>query len=413
MEAMTLQISGPVQRESGFLSAEYAAINPVFRRKALYLPKIKAMPTYLHEQKDWTKFHWDSEALLPLHSSVRHLQGRLMGRMSALGFGFRQEAFLETLTEDVLKTSEIEGEFLQPEQVRSSLARRLGMDIAGLTPPDRHVDGVVEMMLDATREFAKPLTADRLFDWHAALFPTGRSGMYKINVGQWRSDETGPMQVVSGAMGRERVHFQAPETGRLEAEMQLFLDWFNAEQPSLDPVLKSGIAHLWFVSVHPFDDGNGRIARAIADLQLSKAEGSPQRFYSMSAQIRAQRKEYYHILEKTQRGSSDITNWLCWFLECLRNALLAADAMLEKVLGKARFWEKHATTILNPRQVLLLNKLLDGFEGKLTTSKWAKIAKCSPDTALRDISDLMGKGVLQKDDTAGRSTSYSLIHPNS
>jgi len=370
------------------------------------------MPTYLHERKDWTKFGWDSDVLLPLVGSVRHLQGRLMGRMSVLGFELRQEAFLETLTDDVLKTSEIEGEFLQPEQVRSSLARRLGMDISGLTPSDRHVDGVVEMMLDATREFAKPLTSERLFDWHAALFPTGRSGMYKINVGQWRSDETGPMQVVSGAMGRERVHFQAPEAGRLETEMQLFLDWFNAEQ-LLDTVLKSGIAHLWFVTIHPFDDGNGRIARAIADLQLSKAEGSPQRFYSMSAQIRAQRNEYYRILEKTQRGGTNITDWLRWYLECLKQALLSADSILERVLTKARFWDKHATTILNQRQVLMLNKLLDGFEGKLTSSKWAKIAKCSPDTALRDIVDLMGKGVLQKDDPAGRSTSYSLIHPNS
>ena len=389
-------------------AAIFAANNDVFRRKPLFLPKIKTMPTFIHEQKDWTAFRWDSETLLPLLGSVRHLQGRLMGRMAALGFEFRQEAFLETLTDDVLKTSEIEGEFLEPEQVRSSLARRLGMDIAGLTPSDRHVDGVVDMMLDATREFAKPLTAGRLFDWHAALFPTGRSGMHKINVGQWRNDETGPMQVVSGAMGKERVHFQAPEAGRLEAEMQLFLDWFNDGQ-TLDPVLKSGIAHLWFVTIHPFDDGNGRIARAIADLQLSKAEGSPQRFYSMSAQIRAQRNEYYRILEKTQRGDSGITDWLQWFLLCLQNALTAADATLERVLAKARFWEKHATTILNQRQVLMLNKMLDGFEGKLTSSKWAKIAKCSSDTALRDISDLMGKGVLQKEEGAGRSTSYAIV----
>ncbi len=367
------------------------------------------MPTFIHERKDWTNFRWDSEALLPLLGPVRHLQGKLMGRMAALGFELRQEAFLETLTDDVLKTSEIEGEFLQPEQVRSSLARRLGLDIAGLAPSDRHVDGVVEMMLDATRGFSKPLTAERLFDWQAALFPTGRSGMHKINVGQWRSDERGPMQVVSGAMGRERVHFQAPEAGRLEAEMQLFLDWFNAEQPPLDPVLKSGIAHLWFVTLHPFDDGNGRIARAIADLQLSKAEGSPQRFYSMSAQIRAQRNEYYRLLEKTQRGGSDITDWLQWFLRCLQYALTAADTTLERVLAKARFWEKHATTILNERQVLLLNKLLDGFEGKLTSSKWAKIAKCSSDTALRDIGDLLGKGVLQKEEGAGRNTGYGLV----
>ncbi len=411
MEAMRLNPYGTVRGEFYAFPAESAAINKIFRRKPLFSPKIKAMPTFIHERKDWTDFTWDSDALLPLLGSVRHLQGRLMGRMAALGFEFRQEAFLETLTDDVLKTSEIEGEFLEPEQVRSSLARRLGMDIAGLTPSDRHVDGVVEMMLDATREFSKPLTAERLFDWHAALFPTGRSGMYKINVGQWRSDETGPMQVVSGAMGREQVHFQAPDAGRLEAEMPLFLDWFNAEQP-LDPVLKSGIAHLWFVTIHPFDDGNGRIARAIADLQLSKAEVSPQRFYSMSAQIRAQRNEYYRLLEKTQRGSSDTTEWLHWFLECLQNALLAADATLERVLAKARFWEKHATTILNQRQVLLLNRLLDGFEGKLTSSKWAKIAKCSSDTALRDIADLMNKGVLEKDEGAGRSTSYSLIFPN-
>ncbi|MCF8245659.1 MAG: Fic family protein [Saprospiraceae bacterium] len=365
------------------------------------------MSTYIHQQKAWPQFTWDSESLLPPLSSVRNLQGQLMGKMAALGFDLKQEAFLETVTLDVLKTAEIEGEFLQPEQVRSSVARHLGMDIGGLIPSDRNVDGVVEMMLDATRAYQQPLTFERLFDWHAALFPTGRSGMYKINVGQWRKDETGPMQVVSGAMGRERVHFQAPEAARLEAEMRLFTDWFNAEQ-TLDPVLKAGIAHLWFVTVHPFDDGNGRIARAITDLQLSKAENNPQRFYSMSAQIRLQRNEYYAVLEKTQTGTIDISHWLLWFLDCLAGALTATDATLERVLNKARFWEKHATTIFNKRQVLLLNKLLGQFEGKLTSSKWAKIAKCSPDTALRDIQDLMNKGVLEKEAAGGRSTGYGL-----
>ena len=327
--------------------------------------------------------------------------------MAALGFALKQEAFLETLTLDVLKTSEIEGAFLHPEQVRSSVARHLGMDIAGLIPSDRDVDGVVEMMLDATRAYQKPLTTDRLFDWHAALFPTGRSGMYKIKVGQWRDDEKGPMQVVSGGIGKEYVHFQAPDAALLDKEMRLFTDWFNDSQ-ALDPVLKAGIAHLWFVTIHPFDDGNGRIARAITDMQLSKAEDNLQRFYSMSAQIRLQRKEYYDILEKTQRGTMDITEWLAWFLTCLEKALDATETTLERVLNKARFWEKHASTILNERQVLLLNKLLGQFEGKLTSSKWAKIAKCSPDTALRDIQDLVNKGVLQKDTAGGRSTGYVL-----
>ncbi len=365
------------------------------------------MSLYIHQRTDWPQFTWDSQALLPALGHVRHLQGKLAGKMASLGFASQQEAFLETLTLDVLKTSEIEGEFLQPEQVRSSVARHLGMEIAGLIPSDRDVDGVVEMMLDATRNYPKPLAFGRLFDWHAALFPTGRSGMHKINVGQWRRDEKGPMQVVSGALGREYVHFQAPHAARLDEEMRLFTDWFNGNQ-GLDPVLKAGIAHLWFVTVHPFDDGNGRIARAITDMQLSRAEDNPQRFYSMSAQIRLQRKEYYDILEKTQRGTLEISEWLAWFLTCLKKALNATDATLERVLTKSRFWEKHATTVLNERQVLMLNKLLDQFEGKLTSSKWAKIAKCSPDTALRDIQDLVNKGVLQKDTAGGRSTGYVL-----
>lgn len=340
--------------------------------------------------------------------TARHMQGRLMGKMESLGFVLRQEALLETLTQDVLKSTEIEGEFLNPEQVRSSIARRLGMDISGLIPSDRNVDGVVEMTLDATQHYQKPLTFERLFSWHAALFPTGRSGMYKITVGDWRRDETGPMQVVSGAMGREKVHFQAPDAALLENEMRTFLNWFNEEE-KIDPVLKAGIAHLWFVTIHPFDDGNGRIARAVTDLQLSRAENSPQRFYSMSARIRLQRKGYYEILEKTQKGTMDITEWLSWFLQCLNAALTDTESTLARVLFKAKFWDKHATASLNDRQRLMINKLLDGFKGKLTSSKWAKIAKCSSDTALRDIQDLIQKGILRKEPSGGRSTSYELI----
>ncbi len=366
------------------------------------------MSLYIHQLKDWPRFTWDSNVLIPVLGHVRNLQGKLLGKMASIGFDLKQEAILETLTLDVLKSTEIEGEFLQPEQVRSSLARHLGMDIAGLIPSDRDVEGVVEMVLDATREYQRPLTSERLFDWQAALFPTGRSGIYKISTGQWRKDENGPMQVVSGVTGRERVHFQAPPADSLEPDMLLFMDWFNGEQ-ALDPVLKAGIAHLWFVTIHPFDDGNGRIARAITDLQLSRAENSQQRFYSMSAQIRLQRSEYYEILEKTQRGNLDLTKWLWWFLKCLESALESTEATLERVLNKARFWEKHATTIFNERQILLLNKFLGAFDGKLTSSKWARIAKCSQDTALRDIQDLVNKGVLQKDTSGGRSSSYVLV----
>jgi Fic family protein len=365
------------------------------------------MSFYIHQHSDWPVFTWDSESLLPMLGQVRNLQGRLTGKMASLVFYLKQEAFLETLTLDVLKSTEIEGEFLHPEQVRSSIARHLGMDIGGLIPSDRAVDGVVEMVLDATREYQKPLTFERLFDWHAALFPTGRTGIHRISVGQWRKDEKGPMQVVSGAAGKERVHFQAPDANRLDQEMRFFTDWFNREQ-LLDPVLKAGIAHLWFVTIHPFDDGNGRMARAIADLQLSKAEKNPQRFYSMSSQIRILRKEYYEILEKTQRGNLDITAWLLWFSNCMKAALQTAELTLERVLNKARFWDAHAATVLNARQILLINKLLGPFEGNLTTSKWAKIAKCSQDTALRDIQDLQNKGILQKETSGGRSTHYVL-----
>jgi Fic family protein len=333
--------------------------------------------------------------------------------MESLGFNLQAEASLQTLTQDVLKSSEIEGEILNPDQVRSSIARRLGMEIAGMVPSDRFVDGVVEMMLDATQHYTAELTDERLFGWHAALFPTGRSGMYKIVVAGWRNNaKDDPMQVVSGAMGREMVHFQAPDADVLSSEMANFLDWFNTTH-DLDPVLKAAIAHLWFITIHPFEDGNGRIARAISDLQLTRADESPRRYYSMSAQIREERKNYYEVLEQTQKGSLDITVWLEWFLECLDRALSATDQTLASVIRKAKLWENPVTVSLNPRQRLLLNKWLDGFEGKLTSSKWAKIAKCSQDTAVRDIQDLIERGILMKEAAGGRSTSYVLNEPGS
>lgn len=365
------------------------------------------MATYVYQYSDWPQFYWDNEAILPLLSEVRHLQGRLIGKMETLGFALRSEAVLETITSDVLKTSEIEGENLRHDQVRSSIARKLGLEIAGLVKSDRNVDGVVEMMLDATQKFNKPLTQDRLFGWHSALFPSGRSGMYKIVVGKWRDDLTGPMQVVSGAMGREKVHFQAPAAKVLNKEMATFVKWFNSTKV-IDPVLKASTAHLWFVTLHPFDDGNGRIARALTDMLLARADGHNQRFYSMSSQIRLERNKYYNVLEKTQKGDMDITNWHLWFLDCLYKSLKASDKLLAGVLAKSSFWEKHKNTALNDRQRLLLNKAMDGFEGRLTSSKWAKIAKCSSDTALRDIQDLVTKKMLKKDSAGGRSTGYEV-----
>ena len=362
--------------------------------------------TYIHEQTDWPDLRWSDEQLAQPLAAVRHRQGRLIGRMEALGFPLRAEAVLHALTEDVIKSSEIEGEVLDREQVRSSIARRLGMDIGGLVEADRNVEGIVEMMLDATQNYAQPLTAERLFGWHAALFPTGRSGMSRITVGAWRTAEAGPMQVVSGPIGRERVHFEAPSSERLNAEMSRFLNWFETATP--DPVLKAGIAHLWFVSVHPFDDGNGRIARAIADLALARAEGTAQRFYSMSAQIRVERKTYYDMLESTQKGDLDITPWLLWFIGCLDRAFDGAETILASVMRKARFWESVAGHTLNERQRKVINRLLDGFEGKLTNGKWAALTKASSDTALRDINDLIQRGILAKDPAGGRSTSYSL-----
>jgi Fic family protein len=362
---------------------------------------------YIYQTKDWPDFRWDNAVLLPLLAKVRHKQGKLRGYIEVLGFSVRNETLLQTLTQDVLKSSEIEGEVLDLAQVRSSVARRLGLDIAGLIPSDRHVEGVVEMTLDATQNFDTALRKERLFNWHAALFPTGRSGMHKIVVGNWRDEAKGPMQVVSGPMGRERVHYEAPEADVLEKEMKAFLKWFNGK-PKVDSIIKAAIAHLWFITVHPFDDGNGRIARAIADMQLTRADGDHHRFYSMSAQIRLERKKYYDVLEKTQKGTLDITAWLKWFLNCLDSALDATQETFKRVLQKARFWDTHDAKSINPRQRLLINKLLDGFTGKLNSSKWAKIAKCSPDTALRDIQDLIHKKILKKEAAGGRSTSYAL-----
>lgn len=366
------------------------------------------MKPYIHQKETWPNFTWNSEALMPLLSEARFLQGKLLGRMESMGFELQKEAFLDTLTMDVLKSSEIEGEVLNPDQVRSSIARKLGIEIAASVASDRNVDGVVEMMLDATQNCYTPLTADRLFDWHAALFPTARSGMQRITVADWRKDTKGPMQVVSGAMGKEKIHFQAPAASLVPEEMELFLVWFNNNKET-DLVIKAAIAHLWFVTIHPFEDGNGRIARAITDMLLARSDKSTQRFYSMSAQIRLERKQYYQVLETTQKSNLEVTNWVKWFLTCLINALKATDVVLDSVLMKVAFWNKHAKTLLNERQKKLLNRVLDGFDGKLTSSKWAKIGKCSRDTAIRDINDLIEKNILQKEAAGGRSTNYELI----
>lgn len=362
---------------------------------------------YLWGKPDWPTFTWDEADLAKLVAQVSREQGRLLGRMEALGFELRSEANLRTLTEDVIKSSEIEGENLQREQVRSSIARRLGMDVEGLIPADRNVEGVVEMMLDATGNYEQPLTEERLFAWHASLFPTGRSGMNIIRVGQWRDDGDGPMQVVSGAVGHEKVHYEAAPAGRISNEIEAFLLWFE-KTSEVDSLLRAGLAHLWFVTIHPFDDGNGRIARAIADMALARSEKTGQRFYSMSSQVRLDYKAYYNMLEWTQKGELNVTKWQDWFLNCLLRAIKGAQDTLSAVLIKADFWERFAKEPLNERQIKMLNKLLDGFEGKLTTSKWAKITKCSQDTAYRDILDLMKRGALQKEPGGGRSTSYSL-----
>jgi Fic family protein len=365
---------------------------------------------YIHELSDWPRLEWGIERLTEPLADIRHRQGRLAGHMEALGFNLQQEAVLETLSADVLKSSEIEGEKLNAEQVRSSIARRLNIDIGALKPADRNVEGIVEMMLDATRNYNQPLTPERLFAWQASLFPTGRSGMHKITTGAWRDDSTGAMEVVSGPVGKQRVHFQAPAAARLDQEMRTFLSWFNGSV-DMDPVLYAALAHFWFVTIHPFDDGNGRIARAIADMALARSENSPQRFYSMSAQIRQERDAYYNILEQTQQGTLDITAWMEWFLGCLGRAIDAAQTTLGSILAKARFWEEAAGLQINDRQRLILNRLLDGFEGKLTSSKYAQLAKCSHDTALRDILALVERGLLVRNPAGGRSTNYALATP--
>ena len=362
---------------------------------------------YIHEHPDWPRFRWRNEDTLQLLAKVRHNQGHLMGQMESLGFDLRQEAIVRTLTQDVVKTSEIEGERLDIEPVRSSIARRLGMDTAGLTEPDLRVEGVVEMMIDATGNYDEALTAERIFSWQAALFSTGFSGMRRIRVGSWRDDVDGPMQVVSGPIGRERVHFEAPAADRVASEMRFFLDWFNAPSTT-DEVLKAALAHLWFVTVHPLDDGNGRVARALADLLLGRSEQTSQRFYSMSGQILQERADYYKVLEQTQKGTLDVTIWMQWFLRCLNRAIEGAQETLGTVLEKARFWDSVRDVSLNARQRKMLNRLLDGFRGKLTTSKWAKICKTSDDSALRDITELLELGILERSTAGGRSTSYTL-----
>ena len=365
------------------------------------------MSSYIHQSGKWPDFRWNPAKFTLLLADVRHRQGRLLGYMEGLGFNLRTEASLQTLTLDVLKTSEIEGEILDMDQVRSSIAKRLGIAITGLVPAGRDVEGIVEMMLDATQRYEDVLTDERLFGWHISLFPPAGSGR-KVVGGTWRNNPgSAPMQVVSGPIGKERIHYQAPDSHVLPKEMKRFIKWFNTKN-NIDPVIKAAIAHLWFVTIHPFDDGNGRIARAIADMQLARSDNSSQRFYSMSAQIRKERNAYYHILEQTQKGDLDITAWLEWFLGCLDRAITATDETLAVVIKKAKFWEKYKNHSLNERQKIMLNKLLDGFNGKLTSSKWAKIAKCSSDTALRDINDLLQNDILVKEPAGGRSTDYIL-----
>ena len=363
--------------------------------------------TYIWQAGDWPQWRYDLTVLAELLADVSRAQGLLTGRLLDIGLVLRNQASLAVLTEDVVKTSEIEGELLNIESVRSSIARRLGVEIGALAPVDRHVEGVVEMVLDATLRFDAPLTSERLFGWHAALFPTGYSSLTRIAVGAWRNDANGPMQVVSGPIHHQRVHYQAPPAEFLPPEVERFLAWANDNTPE-PALIKAGLAHLWFVTLHPFDDGNGRIARAVGDLLLARADGSPQRFYSLSAQIQRERKDYYDILERTQKGTLEVSEWLAWFLGALHRAVDSAHHSLDAVLLKARFWQQWAGTPLNNRQVKLLNRLLDGFEGKLTSSKWGSIAKCSPDTALRDINELITLGILNKSPGGGRSTAYAL-----
>lgn len=366
---------------------------------------------YIHEKDNWPNFTWNEKLVSKKLAETRNLQGRLLGKMESLGFDLQDEAVLNTITLEIVKSSEIEGEILDLEQVRSSVARRLGIALAGAIESERHIDGIVEMMLDATQHYDLPITKDRLFGWHSSLFPTGWSNMHKITVADWRKDTTEPMQVISGAMGKEKIHFEAPNSDIINSEIETLINWIEL-QNDIDPVLKSAIVHLWFITIHPFEDGNGRITRAITELLLARSDNSVKRFYSMSSQIRIERKQYYEILEKTQKGNSEITEWILWFLECLKNAFESTSELLSKILLKAEFWKVNTKTILNERQQKMLHKLLDGFDGKLTTSKWGKICKCSQDTALRDIQNLMKKGIIQKEKSGGRSTNYELKMPS-
>jgi Fic family protein len=366
------------------------------------------MTSFIYENKRWPDFTWDDQRIINLLGDVRNFQGRVLGRMDSLGFEYRNEAVLGTMTIDVMKSSEIEGVYLNLEQVRSSVARHLGIDVAGMVESERSVEGIVDIMIDATQNYKLPLTVERLFNWHSSLFLSGRSGIRKITPAAWRTDSRGPMQVVSGAIGKEKVHFQAPPANLVPGEMERFVEWFNRDD-NTELVLKSAVAHLWFVTIHPFEDGNGRIARALAEMILARSDESAERFYSMSARIRTERKEYYRMLEKTQKGGLDITDWLLWYLNCLMNALHSTESILARVMRKADFWRNNPDKILNTRQRAMLNRLLEGFDGKLTTSKWAKITKCSPDTALRDIQDLISKGIIKKaEEAGGRSTNYEL-----
>lgn len=362
---------------------------------------------YIHQKTDWPEFHWDVSQVNALLASVRFEQGLLLGRMASLGLTLRQDAVLQVLTQDALKTSEIEGEILDPTQVRSSFARQLGLKFAGMKPSSKDVDGIVTLLLDATTQFQLPLSKERLFEWHQHLFPQAGGVFYRVNVGVWRNKASGPMQVISGPMGREKVHFEAPEAKRLPVEMKNFIRWFNRSD-GMDLVLKSAIAHFWFVTIHPFDDGNGRIARALADLLLARSENSTQRFYSMSTQIQRDRKAYYAVLEAAQKGGLDITAWICWYLQSLKEAIQSSIVLLEQIIVKAEFWKKYEAEALNDRQRKVLNRLLDGFNGHLTTTKWAKLTHCSQDTALRDITDLTSRLILKKAEGGGRSTHYVL-----
>ena len=363
--------------------------------------------TYIWQLPHWPNWQFNASQLSEKIAEIHHARGYLLGKIDDLGFDLKKEAFLEVVSEDVLKTSQIEGEYLDQEAVRSSVAKKIGIDIADLPNTDGHIDGVVEMVLDATQAYETQLSVEKLFHWHRGLFPQP-SLLHPIDIGKWREDKKGPMQVISGPINKPKVHYEAPPARIIEQEMDKFILWFNQES-WIDPLIKAGIAHLWFVTIHPFDDGNGRIARAIGDMALAKAEKLNLRFYSLSGQIQKERKTYYELLEKTQKGTLHIDEWLDWFLSCLLRSIQASQGTLQHVISKANFWQKHGGQALNQRQIKILNKLIDGFEGKLTSSKWANINKCSVDTALRDIQELIKLEILKKSETGGRSTAYELV----